>query len=36
MFATLAFAAAFLAFSGFLLAQRLLRAKLLPSLRRER
>jgi hypothetical protein len=36
MFATLIFAAVFLALSGLLLAQRPLRAKLLPLLRRAR
>jgi len=36
MYATLAFAAVFLALSGILLAQRPLRAKLLPLLRRAR
>jgi hypothetical protein len=36
MFATIAFAAVFLALSGVLLAQRPLRAKLLPLLRRAR
>jgi hypothetical protein len=36
MFATFAFATAFLALSGLLLAQRPLRAKLLPLLRRAR
>jgi hypothetical protein len=36
MFATLTYASAFLALSGLLLAQRPLRAKLLPLLRRAR
>jgi hypothetical protein len=36
MFATLSFAAVFLALSGLLLAQHPLRAKLLPLLRRAR